>query len=475
MTDHGRPYSDGGDNVEQKLAVALQAAELGVWEWDLETDRFVYSERAKAIFGFPASEEVTRERILEVMHPEDHLRAREQAAQSMDPNNKQRSPYRYRISRASDGELRWIHAFGAPQFELRAGNPVAVRFIGTVQDVTSEVEAQEQLAYQEARLRLAIEASGMAVWEIDLATQCVTHSPELNRLCGFPPDTRPTLEEFRSRYAPGERERLERMGEEARSRGETKVATEIRHIWPDGTEKWLLLRAQLAPGEKHYGGRVIGVLIDITEQKRREEHQALMLSELKHRIKNSFAVTQAIISQSLRGEELSSASRTRLFARLHALANAHDEIVQGAWESTSLKAVIGRASNIFEGNYEAKIDVRGDDAVLPPRAALAFSLVLHELFTNAIKYGSLSNETGSIRIDLRTYTETSPHLSFTWSEHDGPAVGEPAHSGFGTRLLDRLLTAELEAEVERRFAAEGFLCRIRVPLAKLQEHPTVEN
>ncbi len=475
MIDDEQLDGDDSDQLARKLAVALQAAALGVWEWDLKTGRFVYSDRAKEIFGFRSGEDVTRERILEVMHPDDHLRAREQAAQSMNPGNKQRSAYRYRIWRASDGELRWIHAFGEPQFEDRDGEPVAVRFIGTVQDVTSEVEAQQKLADQEARLRLAIEASGMAVWEIDLATQSVTHSPELNSLCGFPADARPSLDEFRSRYAPGERERLERIGAEARARGETKLTTEIRHIWPDGTEKWLLLRAQLAPGEKNYGGRVIGVLIDITEQKRHEEHQALMLSELKHRIKNSFAVTQAVISQSLRGEEISAASRATLFARLQTLASAHDEIVQGAWQTASLKAVIGRARNTFEDDYDARVEVRGEDAILPPRAALAFSLVLHELFTNAIKYGSLSNEAGSIHIDLRSSADRAAHLSFVWSERNGPAVSEPTRRGFGTRLLDRLLSAELDADVSRQFAPDGFVCRIEVPLEKLEERPAAES
>lgn len=461
--------------LAKKLAVALQAAELGVWEWDLAADRFIYSARAKEIFGFEPDVEVTRERILEVMHPEDHLRAKEQAARSMDPRNKQRLPYRYRIRRADNGAVRWIHAFGEPIFETRDGTLIAVGFIGTVQDVTAEVEAKERLEYQEARLRLAIEASGMAVWEIDLATEAVTHSPELNRLCGFPTDARPTLAEFRSRYAPGERERLELIGAEARSRGETKVATEIHHIWPDGTEKWLFLRAQLAPGEKNYGGRVIGVLIDITDEKQREQHQALMISELKHRIKNSFAVTQAVISQSLRGDEISPASRARLFARLQALASAHDEIVKGAWESASLKAVIGRARSTFEGNYDARVHVDGDDAILPPRAALAFSLVLHELFTNAIKYGSLSKEGGSIRIDLQADASEDSYLTFRWSEHDGPAVAEPVHTGFGTRLLDRLLSAELDAGVTRRFDPAGFVCRIRVPLAKLRNLATPES
>ncbi|MBX3575554.1 MAG: PAS domain-containing protein [Mesorhizobium sp.] len=467
MNDSDVLNGDINAQLAKKLSVALQAAELGVWEWDLAADRFTYSARAKEIFGFAPDVEVTRERILEVMHPEDHLRAKEQAAQSMDPKNKQRLPYRYRIRRADSGEVRWIHAFGEPIFRETDGTPVAVGFIGTIQDVTSEVEAKERLEYQEARLRLAIEASGMAVWEIDLATETVTHSPELNRLCGFSPDARPTLAEFRSRYAPGERERLEKIGAEARSRGETKVATEIHHIWPDRTEKWLSLRAQLAPGEKNYGGRIIGVLIDVTEQKQREQHQALLLSELKHRIKNSFAVTQAVISQSLRGDEISAASRAKLFARLQALASAHDEIVKGAWESASLKSVIGRARSTFEGNFDARVHVEGNDAVLPPRAALAFSLVLHELFTNAIKYGSLSKDGGSIRIDLETHTNSPSYLSFVWSEHDGPVVSEPVHTGFGTRLLDRLLSAELDAGVTRRFDPAGFVCQIRVPLEKL--------
>lgn len=394
------PGSAAARDPAMVLSIAVQATDLGVWEWDLRANEFVYSERAKAIFGFPLGEPVAREQIIAVLHPDDHREAREQAARGLDPSLGKRNPYLYRIYRANDRELRWIRAFGELVFETVDGKAVAVRYIGTLQDVTEEVTARQQLAEQEARLRLAIQTSGIAVWELNLADQTVTHSPELNRLCGFPPDARPTLEEFRSRYAPGERERLEKEGAEARGRGETNFQSEIHHIWPDCTEKWLLLKAQLAPGQTAYEGRIIGALIDITEQKTREEQQALLLAELKHRIKNSFAVMQSIIGQTLRGEPLSEATRSKLFARLQAMADAHDIIAGSAWEGASLMAVLERSMRAFEQEYGGRIDVQRTELDLSPRAALAFSLVLHELLTNSAKYGSLSNETGRIQIDI---------------------------------------------------------------------------
>jgi PAS domain S-box-containing protein len=454
--------------LARKLAIAIRAAELGVWEWDLRTNEFIYSGRAKQIFGFDSHEQVTRERIIAVLHPDDHQIARDQAARSLDPSLEKRDPYRYRIYRADTGELRWIHAFGEPVFEVVEGKLAAVRFIGTLQDVTDEVAAKERLVQQEARLRLAIEASGIAVWELNLADQSVMHSPELNKLCGFPPDATPSLEEFRSRYAPGERERIEKLGAEARARGDTKMEAEIRHIWPDGTEKWLALRAQLAPGQTAYGGRVIGVLVDITDQKRREEQQALLLSELKHRIKNSFAVSQAVISQSLRGEEVPDGVRSKLLARLHALSVAHDDIVSGAWASASLLAVLTRARSTFDEGQGERVRVEGEDVTLNPRAALAFSLVFHELFTNSVKYGSLSTQSGYALIEIFPLRDQSnPTLRIVWSEHGGPEIGEPTSIGFGSRLLERVLVAEFEADVRREFRKAGFICRIETPLGNI--------
>jgi PAS domain S-box-containing protein len=449
--------------VARRLSIAVDAANLGIWEWDLRTNEFVYSDRAKEIFGFQKNEPVTRERIIEVLHPGDHQIAKEQATRDLDPSLQKRNPYRYRIYRANDGELRWIHAFGEPEFETVKGKLVAIRFVGTIQDVTEEVLAKEELAQQEARLRLAIEASGAAVWELNISDQTLTHSPELNKLLGFPPEARPTLEELRSRYAPGERQRIEKEGAEARTHRETDYQTEIHYIWPDGTDKWLLLRAQLAPGETDYDGRVIGVLIDITEQKKREEQQALLVSEFQHRIKNSFAIVHAIVSQTLRDEDITAETRTKLLARLQAIGHAHDLIGMGAWESASLLAIIDRTSAAFDGERSGRIELQVDDVNLSPRAALSFSLVLHELFTNAVKYGALSNDDGRVCIKSE---ESKELLKLEWTEKNGPSVTQITRKGFGTRLIDGIFATEFDTVVRRQIIDRGLCLKLEIPIQR---------
>ena len=248
----------------RRLQVATRAAALGIWDWDLRTNRFTYSDRAREICGLPPDEPVTIEAVRAVTHPEDLPRTSAMARQALDPDLRVDTPYRYRIIRASDKAVRWVLAYGEAIFEEVEGTVRATRYVGTLQDITEQKLAEDALVESEARLRLAVEAGEMAVWEVDLASGRVTHSPELNRLCSFPPDAQPTLEEFRSRYAPGERERIQRDAAAVIERGERMLQTELRHIWPDGTEKWLLMRAQFAPGETGPGTRVIGVLIDVT-------------------------------------------------------------------------------------------------------------------------------------------------------------------------------------------------------------------
>jgi PAS domain S-box-containing protein len=466
-----KPLSGAEMHKTTVLSVALRAANLGVWEWDLRTNHFEYSDRAKAIFGFPVAEPVSRDDIIGVLHPDDHAMARKQALDGLDPSLTARAPYLYRIHRKTDGALRWIQAFGEPVFEQVEGALEPAAYIGTVQDVTDDVLARQQLAEQEARLRLAIETSGIAVWEVNLADQSVTHSPELNRLCGFPPEDRPTLEQLRSRYAPGERERLEREGAAARARGETKFVSEIQHVWPDGTHKWLLLKAQLAPGETSYDGRIIGALVDITEQKQREQQKELLVQEFKHRIKNSFAVMRSLVSQTLRGGEVPTEVSAKLLGRLQAMADAHDVVATGAGEGASLREVLERSIVAFTVGGDERIRVTGIDVDLNPGSALSFSLVFHELLTNAAKYGALSNDRGRIEVTIDVApgnAERQPQLQVAWTESGGPELQQPDHSGFGTALLERAFASHEHSEVTREFRPEGMHLSLQVPLSEVQ-------
>jgi PAS domain S-box-containing protein len=233
------------DDKSERLRIATEAARIGVWEWDTTTNTMDYSSTARAIYGFSPQGPITFEQVRDVTHPDGLPRTLGMAQRALDPNLRENAPYRYRIYRADDHQLRWILAYGEAEFSDEHSK--ATRYLGTIQDITDQVGAERALMESEARLRLAIEVADMAVWEVNLDTFEVTGSAQLNLLCGFPSDARPSFADFQTRYAPGEFERVQKLGAEAQAHGESHIQTVIYQVWPDGTEKWLLLRAQVAP------------------------------------------------------------------------------------------------------------------------------------------------------------------------------------------------------------------------------------
>ena len=182
--------------------------------------------------------------------------------------------------RRSDGKYRWHVARAVP---IRDNEGAVTRWIGTNTDIHDQKRTQQALAESKARLNLAIEAGQLAVWELDLVTMHVTPSLALNRMYGFPDDFEPTAADYRSRYAPGEAERLDKLGAQAAARGESELEVELLHILPDGIKKWLLIRAQSVDD----GKRALGVVIDVTRRKVIEEE--LSASERRFRLSQNAA------------------------------------------------------------------------------------------------------------------------------------------------------------------------------------------
>ena len=228
----------------------------------------------------------------------------------------------------------------------------------------------------------------------------------------------------------------------------------------DGTYRWA--RSRAFP-RRDPDGRILlwyGSTEDIDERKTAEEHQRLLINELNHRVKNNLATVQAIALQTLKGDISLAEARGRFEARLMALSRAHNLLTDQNWGGASLDRVVGDATEHLAAE-PGRFEVSGDPLWLAPRAALALALALHELGTNAAKYGALSAEGGEVTIAWRT---EDGRLLLDWKEKGGPTVVEPAQRGFGSRLIERGLQADLGGSATLAFEPDGLRCSIRASL-----------
>ncbi len=234
----------------------------------------------------------------------------------------------------------------------------------------------------------------------------------------------------------------------------------------DGGE--LPVEIGLSPMLTPEGEFVLVSLIDITERKKAEEHRSMLAKELNHRVKNTLAMVQSIATQTFRDTE---AVATEAFhARLMALASANDILVRENWESADLRDIIRQAAALHLGEDESRFAIDGPSVRLNPKATLALAMALHELCTNAAKYGALSNPDGRITISWRIENEAGQlRLHIRYEESGGPRVEKPAGQGFGTRLIQRLLMSDLGAEVTLDYPPAGAVCTIRAPLPPADE------
>lgn len=191
----------------------------------------------------------------------------------------------------------------------------------------------------------------------------------------------------------------------------------------------------------------------------------MLINELNHRVKNTLAVIQSIAGKTFSDTRDPRASRRAFEGRLMALAAAHDLLTSESWEAAELGSLIKMTLRPFAA--EQRLEVSGPDLRVRPQAAVSLSLALHELATNAAKYGALSNDKG--RVTIR-WTVTRGDLSMfrlVWRERGGPEVIPPPKSGFGSRLITQGLSGELGGPVTLDFAPDGVICAIEAPVGNL--------
>jgi two-component sensor histidine kinase len=201
----------------------------------------------------------------------------------------------------------------------------------------------------------------------------------------------------------------------------------------------------------------------LADQRKAVAHQDLLINELNHRVKNTLATVQSIAFQSIKNAQTLAHAHERLESRLMALARVHDVLTQERWDSAELETIVQKAIMPFEGVELQRFRLSGPPIRLPARQVLPLSMAIHELLTNALKYGALSEMSGWVAIQWSIAADGQT-LTFRWSENDGPAVRPPSERGFGTRLIQRGLAQELGGSVDINFNPSGVTCAILIPL-----------
>ncbi len=219
------------------------------------------------------------------------------------------------------------------------------------------------------------------------------------------------------------------------------------------------------------GGREDLILIaieDVTERKRFEEHREILVGELNHRIKNVMATVQAIASQTLSSATSVEEARAAFGSRLIALGKSHDLLTRENWAGADLRTIVSETVEPHSGGTK-RFRIDGPKLWLLPRAALSIAMALHELATNAAKYGALTTESGQVDISWQLVGDGKDRrLSMRWTESGGPPVKHPTRKGFGSRLVQRVLAAELGGEVDVSYEPSGVVCTIDAPVRNSQ-------
>ena len=445
---------------EARLRLAVEAGRMAVWDFDVGSETIRTSPELNRLLGYPEDATPTLDEIRERYYPGERERLVAAAGGAL-AGGERFFEIEYRFYRL-DGELRWYLL--RAELELDAiGQPV--RVVGVMLDITERKRTDEALADRESELNAALDAGALAVVDYDHSTGIFRHSPRLNELYGYPADHALTIADVRARYHPdGVPEILAHREHDREAATENKFDWTIRLLLPDGSNRWVQGLGEYIRGANGDILRSRGVLMDVTERRRAEEHQRLLINELNHRVKNSLAIVQGLAQQTFKGDAASQAARQGFEGRLSALAAAHDLLTLEAWQSASLRRIVEDVIAPYCGDRERFL-VNGPDIALPPKVAVSLALGLHELCTNAAKYGALSTPEGGVRVG---WSADNGRLHLEWRERGGPPVEPPARRGFGTRMIERGLPSELGGKVEIAFEPSGVVCTIDAVLPEAE-------
>jgi PAS domain S-box-containing protein len=337
-------------------------------------------------------------------------------------------------------------------------------FISVIQDITDRKQAEARLAERNAQLDLAHKAARVGSYTYDLVAGTMRISRASAAIWDISRDTMEIgSKQWCARVHRDDMQRLRAEHIRAFKERRCELVNEFRFVRPGGEVRWIEARSLIAYNGAGRAERMTGVYIDVTERRIAEDHKNLLIAELDHRVKNALACVAAVAQQSRECSKSADHFLEVLNGRINSLANAHALLSRSRWEGVGVGELV--RSELARCTSDGDHLIEGPDIVLAAEATQPLAMVLHELTTNATKYGALSNRRGRVSVcwGRQSNCDSQECLALEWRETGGPRVVGRGPSGYGSSVIRDLIPYELGGSVDYVLAPEGVRCRVELP------------
>jgi PAS domain S-box-containing protein len=321
-----------------------------------------------------------------------------------------------------------------------------------------------RLADNEARLTFALKAGQLGTWALDPETRHLDASSSCKLAFGYDPEAEFGYAQFQAAVHPDDLRGV-LASIEATTKTGAHYDVEYRILTPRGEQRWIAAQGELLKRGDGSPLSMTGFVTNISARKHAEDHRRLLADELTHRVKNTLATVSAVVNQTLRSAASIDEAAEVVGGRIASLATAHELLLRDEVEGATVGKIVTGILRPFDDGAGCLYTAEGPDIRLSPSVTLALSMALHELATNAAKYGALSAAGGTVTIrwDLAGRDEAR-RFSFSWCEQGGPPVTAPTRTGFGSRMIERVMAQHIRGTARIDYRPAGLVFMIDAPM-----------